>query len=264
MVARTTRHRVGGVAILALGIGVTAAAQAASPTPISACPYTITVPGTYVVTRNLSATGTCIALAADNVALDLQGHIINGNGQGWGIVCSGCNGVVVANGTVTQFSGGVHLEGNYNTVAEITAQQNTDGISLIGDIGNVITDSVATKNHGTGIIVMNGLAATGIVATVMNSQSNGNGLHGIAGIGPRSNIILISNSTANNNVGNGIQASGSVINSTATNNGSMGIELDCPALAYGNKAVSNPGGNLVTSDNSCVLLDNMTTVGKSP
>jgi hypothetical protein len=67
---------------LLLGIGASAAKSAAAPTPISACPYTITAPGNYVVTGDLTARGTCISFATplSNVALDLQGHTITGNG----------------------------------------------------------------------------------------------------------------------------------------------------------------------------------------
>src|SRR5262249_33282685 len=103
------------VAVLALDIGATAPAQAAPPTVISLCPYTISAPGNYVVQKNLSATGTCIAIAADNVALDLQRNVITGNGHGYGIVCGGgvtrgCNRVVVTDGTITRFAAGVLLE----------------------------------------------------------------------------------------------------------------------------------------------------------
>jgi hypothetical protein len=312
MVGKTTKHWLGAVAIFALGIGVTASAEAGSATPISACPYTIEIPeGNYVVTGNLTSTGTCITIRGRNHALDLQGHTITGNGHGYGIVCLTdevlCNTNVVANGTVTHFSAGVFLDGNYNTVAQITSQQNTGldsidgtgvGIQLIGDFGNVIADSLATENQGTGILGQPNSFAT----TVTNSQSNGNGFHGIAAVGRVNNstantnqgcgiynaIIVtgattkgnvgcgitlipgnpsngasVSDSTAAGNGGDGIQSGGgNVINSTANNNGGRGIVLTCPASAYGNSAISNPGGNLVTSDNTCVLLDNK-TVGKS-
>src|SRR5206468_2158333 len=116
---------------------------------------------------NLTSTGTCITIRGRNHALDLQGHTITGNGHGYGIVCLTdaevlCNTNVVANGTVTHFSAGVFLDGNYNTVAQLTSQQNTgtdsvipgtgNGISLTGDFGNVITSSVATKNASNGIM----------------------------------------------------------------------------------------------------------------
>lgn len=304
MVAKTTEHWLGVVAILVLGIVTTAPAEAAPPTPISACPYTMTSPGNYVVTTNLAATGTCITIRGRNFGLDLQGHTITGNGQGYGIVClTGegvvCNTNVVANGTVTHFSTGLFLDGNYNTVAQITAKQNTsEGIFLEGDVGNVITGSLATNNTGTGILSQgsqNDVAST----IVSDSQSNNNAFHGIAGVGLVNNstendnkgwgifngitvinstakgngaggifvstfpylphlVTVVIDSTTSGNGGDGIDSSGNVINSTANNNANGGIRLHCPVSAYGNMAVNNPGGNISPTDNTCVLLDNKT------
>src|SRR5882757_6887771 len=231
MVAKTVNHWLGVVATLALGIGATAPAEAASATPISACPYMITDPGNYVVTGNLASAGTCITILGRNHALDLQGHTITGNGHGYGIVClTGdnfiCDTNVVANGTVTHFSAGVFLDGNYNTVAKITSQQNTgtdsvtpgagSGISLTGDFGNVITGSLATKNAANGIM---GDVISPLATTVTDSQSNNNGFHGIVAVG------VVSNGTANNNGGLGIYNAVTVTGSTARGNASGGIAV---------------------------------------
>jgi hypothetical protein len=63
-------------------------------------------------------------------------------------------------------------------------------------------------------------------------------------------------SNALGNGGDGIVSSGNVISSTAIDNGDRGIVLSCPVSAFGNRAINNPGGNLVPSDSTCVLLDN--------
>jgi len=317
VVAKTAKHWRGIVAIFALGIGATASAEAAPPTPISACPYSIETPGNYVVTGNLTSTGTCITIRGRNHALDLQGHTITGNGRGVGIVCLTdeevlCNTNVVANGTVTHFSAGVFLDGNYNTVANVTSQQNIGtptpqdpaggtGILVLGHVGNVITDSTATHNAGIGI---SGDESFPLATTVSNSQANNNGGHGIVevfavsnstannntGLGIYNAVIVtgatakgnagggiavfkigenepyyasVVNSNASGNTGNGIESNGNVINSTASNNANgAGIRLHCPASAYGNTAINNPGGNISATDNTCVLLDNK-TVGQS-
>jgi hypothetical protein len=206
MLAQTAKHWLGVVVTLALGIGATAPAQGAPATPISVCPYTITAPGNYLVTRNLIANGTCITFDApvSNVALDLQGHSITGNGKGYGIVClpsnssHGCDRVIIANGVVTRLSGGIFLEGNFNTVAEVTSQQNIGidngnnpgygrGIDLRGDSGNVITDSFATGNADIGI---NG-SSMGFGTTVNYSKATNNGSHGIVAAGVVSKVRRI-------------------------------------------------------------------------
>src|SRR5262245_30870071 len=111
-------HRHGGLrpsdlllsfALLAI-LGAVSSAQA-QPTPISTCPFTITTSGNYVVTQNLIATGTCITIDADHVALDLNGRSIQGDGTGAGISDGGTgnNGIIIARGTIGNFLTGIDL-----------------------------------------------------------------------------------------------------------------------------------------------------------
>lgn len=53
-------------------------------TPISAVPYTITEPGSYYLTGNMTmvAQGNAITIDADNVTLDLNGFTLDGAGIG--------------------------------------------------------------------------------------------------------------------------------------------------------------------------------------
>jgi hypothetical protein len=129
MLAKSAGRWLTLVALSLLGIGAPALAWAVAPTPISACPYTIAASGNYVVTRDLTATGTCISIdPVGGIALDLQGHSITGNGTGYGIVCLSdtysCTNNVIANGTVSRFAGGMVIQGHSNAVANVTSQQN--------------------------------------------------------------------------------------------------------------------------------------------
>jgi len=45
-------------------------------TPIDKVPFVITEPGTYIVTKDLSADASAIAIQADNVTVDLNGHTV--------------------------------------------------------------------------------------------------------------------------------------------------------------------------------------------
>jgi hypothetical protein len=140
-------------ALVLFGIGAAASAQAAPPTPISACPYTITTSGNYVVTRDLSCG---IGINANDVALDLQGHSLTGNGgtSGSGIGGNG-NHVIIENGTVQEFDTGISLEGSLNTIKQI-----------------IVKDDAGFNNGNTanGIILFaNG--TTGSVNAVINSVS---------------------------------------------------------------------------------------------
>src|SRR5688572_21135329 len=53
-------------------------------TPISSIPFTITQPGSYYVTRNLTMVGTSdgITIQSNNVTLDLGGFTLDGAGTG--------------------------------------------------------------------------------------------------------------------------------------------------------------------------------------
>jgi hypothetical protein len=52
-----------GVALTILGMKALAAgAWAAASTPILGCPYTITAPGNYILAKNLTSSGSCIAI----------------------------------------------------------------------------------------------------------------------------------------------------------------------------------------------------------
>ncbi len=98
-----TRNAFGLAALLFFGIGTIS--PPAHAENISACPTTISTPGTYTVTKNLKATGTCITVATSatpsgtlnnvDIVIDLHGHTITGNGTGSGITDTdlrwGCN-----------------------------------------------------------------------------------------------------------------------------------------------------------------------------
>lgn len=83
-------------AALALG-SVVQAADARMPVYQST---TITVPGAYYLTRDISGGGPVITIAADGVDLDLNGFTVSGDGTADGISVSGRTNVRVRNGLV--------------------------------------------------------------------------------------------------------------------------------------------------------------------
>jgi parallel beta-helix repeat protein len=103
-----------------------------------------------------------ITIAADNVTLDLNGHRVSGttnSGDGFGIFLFRRTGVVVRNGTVTDFDGGVVIEGGAgNTVEGILAANNIsyetvvpraragDGIAILSSQNNQILRNTTVNN----------------------------------------------------------------------------------------------------------------------
>src|SRR5258708_29496292 len=57
--------------------------SAGAQTAVSSC-QTLSVPGNYFLTKNLAASGDCLVIAAPNVAIDLKGKMITGNGSNSG------------------------------------------------------------------------------------------------------------------------------------------------------------------------------------
>jgi hypothetical protein len=94
-----------GLAATALVLGLASPASAGlQPAPINKC-GTIDKPGSYRLTRNLTASGDCIVVTVDFVTIDLGGFTIFGPGAAAadGEAISGPNGIVVRNGTITNF-----------------------------------------------------------------------------------------------------------------------------------------------------------------
>ena len=82
-------------------------------TPISSLPYTISEPGSYYVTGNLSSTGHGIIIQSSGVTVDLMGFSLIGDGVGgdFGIHVAGSTNavidkVVIKGGTISGFDCG--------------------------------------------------------------------------------------------------------------------------------------------------------------
>lgn len=111
--------------------GQTVAAPLAKATsiPISYLPYTITAPGTYVLTKNLTVTVSnaiaAIFIAANisgPVILNLKGFTISGGGTGSALTIGSPNQypISVKNGTLANFTQGIELSGNDIALSGLT------------------------------------------------------------------------------------------------------------------------------------------------
>lgn len=182
-------------ALLAFCFGAHATEAAAAPKALTTC-KTITLPGSYILTKNLTAVGNCLVVEADNVTIDLDGYTITGDGAGvigYGIYDGNVarEKVTVRNGVVTNFLFGVSLdESSHVTVEHVRAIKNSYGITT-GN-GAIIRDNVASGNVITGIVSGEGNLVTGNVAS-------GNGSYGIA-VYCASNVV--GNTATSNGVGN--------------------------------------------------------------
>lgn len=164
-------------------------ADAEARVPISAAPFTITNPGSYYLTRNLTSTGQGIVIRADRVTLDLNGFFLQGPGSGYGIHIAGATNnprrdIAVRNGTIGSFGTGLFgervLGGRFEDLMVIT--NNGRGIALYAVSGRCdriwIERCVMAGNASDGILL---LAHDGEISgvTVQDCIVRENGLSGI-------------------------------------------------------------------------------------
>ena len=149
MVDRWRKLAVG--AGLALVLGSTTLVSTASAAVLS-CGQTITTSTTLE-----NDVGPCadygIIIGADNIVFNLNGHRIFGTseaGDGAGVYVLNRTGVTVRSGTVTDFDGGVVVEGGSgNTVQQIIARDNIGDVSelLFTDFGDGILVFQSNNNR---------------------------------------------------------------------------------------------------------------------
>jgi len=133
-------------------------------TPIASAPYTISQPGSYYLTANLTNTGHGVVITANGVTLDLMGFTLSGDGgtSDYGVFLdrttnSAIRNVVVRNGIVRNFGDGVRAEYTQDSRFEslIIAANNGNGIFLAGNsgecYGNTIADCTVSGNGGYGV-----------------------------------------------------------------------------------------------------------------
>ncbi len=171
-------------------------------TPILSLPITITTPGSYYLTGNLTGTtvnGDGIIIDTNEVSIDLNGYTLDGsteaNDDGIYVLGNQQN-IYIHNGTVSGWGGdGINALNADNSIFENLSISNNGGDGLVTDFGCIIIDCTA----------------------------NANGIDGLEG----DDGTLIKNSTAFENMDNGIQTSDGclVLDSTSYKNENDGIDI---------------------------------------
>jgi parallel beta-helix repeat protein len=173
-----------------------------------------------------------LVIGADNVKLDLGGHLIDGDGLsgGNGIAnTGGFDGVTIKNGTIQEFDQGVNLLGaSDNKLNRLDVLTNRSGIVLgPGSDNNTVDRNQVHDNPRVGGIVAEGTTGNTIAHnTVYNNGSSGIGSVGIG--------VLSSTNTevSNNDVFDNLMAgiwlidadAGLVKMNTVQSNGNYGIQ----------------------------------------
>ncbi len=134
---------------------ITFHAQATQTIPLKNC-GTLNRSATYVLEEDILAGDSCFTLAADNIVLDGNGHMITGNKQtgGFGIYLEKTKGVIVKNITVANFETGIYTVQASNSLIEDTIlTSNFEGIMLMyGSENNVFRHNVISLSGNDGIL----------------------------------------------------------------------------------------------------------------
>jgi len=258
--------RLSGMLALVFFLLPIASARAAA-TAVNAC-QTLSAPGNYVVTKNLTASGDCLVLTVSNIAIDMQGHKIVGNGSGGGITDGGnsIRYIIVANGKISNFSEGIDLSTDTGQAANLILNVNSsgnaaDGVFIRGRDNNLV-NVTASNNGGAGVevrqccdslfkVTTNGNNAEGVLYSfedyLLNVISNGNSGDGVSG----ASDSLIVNTVANKNAGNGFNLTDSdnlVVSSVANGNSGNGMLLNRTNQVTDSKAGKNHGNGIEFQD----------------
>ncbi len=217
-------------------------------------PYTISEPGSYVLTSNLTGTpgNDGIIIDSNGVTLDLNGFaLVGGAGTGNGIRVEGSSqsshtAITIRNGAVTDWAGsGIDATfANGGHFENLSLRSNgVDGM-FVGQ-GNTVVHCESTANGHHGFI-----AALGSVFVGCTAKQNGS-------IGIRAESATVADCTLDQNQLNGMQLEGfcTVTGCTVTRSGSIGIFAWSGSTINANTLVNNQGPCVEVKD-SCFVVGN--------
>jgi len=271
---KNLKYTVGGLLIIILGMGMAYAGD--GQIDIAVLPYTISKPGSYIVTRDLTLTTldtSGITITTGSVTLDLNGHALRGPGKtagvgGCGIILSGpMSDLIIRNGIVCEWrADGVNVANADNSQVENICSHSNGLSGIEAGYGSKVTGNTCLSNGNNGIwsgvsnIIgntcrLNGNTGIAVSAasTIINNTCTYNGGFGIAGLYGST----ITNNTCQGNTYEGIISSSStIIGNTVRNGGSTGIYSDSNSLIRENICEGNHSSGIRVGS-SCRVVENV-------
>ncbi len=171
---------------------------------ISACGTLNSGNTVYNVINNLTTTGTCITLNANNITLDCQGYTLDGDFSGttdYGIYSSTRSDLKIKNCNIQNFTHGIYMVGasSGNNITNINITHSSqNGIRLVAITNSNFTNIISTHNN-RGLHMYNG--ASNNIFT--NTQFKDNNNYGISfGTTVNNNNQFLGSLIVRNNSGN--------------------------------------------------------------
>jgi parallel beta-helix repeat protein len=194
-------------------------------TPITNLPYSITLPGSYYITTNMTGIvgSPGITILANDVTVDLRGFTLQGvPGSGPAIsVSNSVRNLAIRNGVLDGW--GVRGTNAYNSLFERLRESNSGGPGLVTGSNCVVSVCTVSANFTVGI----GVGNNGSVKDCTVSGTSGIGIQAL-------NNCVVADCTASGNSSDGI-------------NGGIGT------VVRGCASYEN-GGNGITATNSCTVI----------
>lgn len=153
--------RVGGLACVLLTASAMAGAEVTDCTEITGLPFHVNEPGIYCLKTSLSVSlpfgGVALAIHADDVVIDLNGHTIEASGPTTAVAvfADAQKDITVRNGTIRGFGGAVDLGGftsaaQGNIVEDVRAEGSTAIAIKVAGAGSVARHNVVVRTGGSG------------------------------------------------------------------------------------------------------------------
>ena len=201
-------------------------------TPVTAAdmPLTISAPGSYYFTENITTAGNGINIQSDDVTIDLMGFTFRG-GTGNAIGSGAFDNIVVRNGTIANWGGGgVVIPGGESAIVQGVLVRDVFVQGIWTGTNSLIKDCVVLRAVGNGV--------SGNYAIAADEGSR------------------IVNSVSRSSGGGGIWVNGSqgfVEGCTATQSGAAGFLLGESSTMSNCRAVDNGDDGIIASSGSSVI-----------
>jgi parallel beta-helix repeat protein len=154
-----------------------------------------TITNNIILTQNLTVSGTCFTITADNVQIDCNDYQIVGGGAGSGIYFSGRSGITIQNCHLENFANGVYAISSSGTIINATnITDTTEGIYFSQSTNSIVTNNYLYGNS-RGIYFTSSSTGTNISANYIYSNSQWGAYFESSG----SNTIYNNNFTNTNN-----------------------------------------------------------------
>ncbi len=259
-------------------------------TPISSLPYTISEPGSYYVTGNLSSTEHGIIIQSSGVTVDLMGFSMAGDGGtgDYGIYVAGASTnnpvdkLLVRGGSICDFGNGLRVKFTENSRFEqlLVSGSKSHGFLLTGNTGrcngNTVVHCSVSGSTGAGFYLdgRNGQCNGNTIADCSISGNNSYGVWLNGGFSGQCNGNTIANCSISGNNSDGVYLRGdggqcignTIRENTVSKNVNRGIALykadgnrveanhvwgTTGAVSYGIRTDSDTTGNFILK-NTCV------------